>query len=87
MERRLNHRDSLPRIAGATHENIDRGKIPLRPRVDRDVTLRQHHHARHAAIRREVVEVAMQDGRTRNYGTLTQRTINKIGLIKVPSTP
>src|SRR5271155_1836019 len=40
----LQHRQRVIRIAAAAHEDIHRGEIALRPRVDRDVTLRQHEH-------------------------------------------
>ena len=66
------------RVAGATHEDVHGGETPLGPCVDRDMTLRQHDHARHAAIGREVVEMAVQDRRTGLQRSFTQRRIDVI---------
>ena len=87
LEQALHDRNGKVRVARPTHENIHGGEIPLGPCVDRDVAFRQHHHARHAAIGREVVEMAVQDRGPGRYGGLTQGTVDLLRIIKIPGIP
>src|SRR5665213_1121101 len=73
----LQHRQRFVRIAGAAHEDVDRGEVTLRPGVDRDMTLGQYQHARYTAVGSEMMEMTVQYGCTRRLGRLTQREVDR----------
>ncbi len=75
------------RIACSTHENVDRGEVPLRPCVYRDMTFSKYNHARHTAIWSEMVEVTMQNSCTRRDGRFPKRLVNMFGISKIASIP
>ncbi len=87
LKRSLNDWNGTTWVARAAHENVDRGKIPLWPSMDRDMTLCQHNHPGYATIRREVMEVTVKDCRPRRDGRFPKRPIDMIRLIEVARTP
>jgi hypothetical protein len=52
---------SKMRLRGSAHENVESRVSVFGPAVDADVRLSKHGNARHAAIRREVMHVDVQE--------------------------
>ena len=64
------------------HEHVERGIVGLGPAVDRDVALGQHGHPRHAAVRREVVKMNVQQARACRIHALFQGMLDMLDIIE-----
>ena len=68
--------DGRSRIGLAAHEHIERGIAVFGPAMDRDMRLGEHRHPRYAPIRREVVEMDVQERRTGDLDATSQRMLD-----------
>ena len=76
LERFAQNLDRIVRLGLAAHEDVERGIVGFRPAMDRDVAFRQHRHARHAAIGREMVEVDVEKRRLRHLDATAERRLD-----------
>jgi len=74
--------DRQPWLGIAAHEHVKRGITVFGPAMDRDMRLSQHSHTRHAAIRREVMQMDMQECRARNFNTPPQRLVDVLYVVE-----
>src|SRR5476649_1341833 len=77
--------ENLKRLAGvgiAAHEDVEGGKAFFRPSVDGDVAFRQYRHAGNAAAVFELVQVNMQQGRTRLIHRIDQSRFDTFAIIQ-----
>ena len=82
LESRLQDVDGGVRLGVAAHEDIERGIAGLGPAVDADVAFRQHRHPGNAAVRREVMQVDMQQRCTRHLNAAFQRLFDVLEIVK-----
>ena len=75
------------RIARAAHEDVEGGKTAFGPRVQADVRLREHGHARNSAIGGEVVQMDVQQRRAGGIDRLPQCVFYVVGIIEPRRTP
>src|SRR5947209_9873197 len=76
------HRNAGVGIGAAAHENVDGGIARLGPRMDRNVALGQHRHARYAAVGLEVMQVDVQQGSAGRSDGKPQRLLDVIDIIE-----
>jgi hypothetical protein len=74
--------DRRSRIGVAAHEHVKRGIAIFRPAMDGDMRLRQNGYARNAAVRREVVEVNMQECSPRNLHTPPKSLVDVVYIVE-----
>ena len=86
LERLAQDVDTLLRLGIAAHEDVNGRKLGVRPAMDRDMALREHGHPRHSALRREVMQVNMQQRSASYFNTTLQRAFDVLEIIKPPST-
>ena len=70
------------RLRLAAHEHVEGGIVRLRPAVHRDVGLREHGYTRHAAVRREVVQMDVQKRSACHFDASSQRSLDMLEVIK-----
>src|SRR3546814_18116476 len=59
-----------------SHEDVERGIAGFRPGVDRDVRLRQHRHAGNTVVRREMMQVDVQQRRLGRLDAFAQSVLD-----------
>src|SRR3546814_2425469 len=64
------------RLGRAAHEDVERGIAGFRPGVDRDVRLRQHRHAGNTVVRREMMQVDVQQRRLGRLDAFAQSVLD-----------
>ena len=75
--------DASIRIGRSAHEYIERGIACVGPGVNRNVTFRQHGHAGHA-VRREMMNVNVQQRRARDFNAASQGRFDMLDVIEPP---
>lgn len=83
LERLAQHINAEVRLRVSAHEDVQCGVVGFRPRVDRNVTFRQHRNAGDAAVWREMVEVAMQKRRPSHVHATLQRRLDVFEIVDV----
>ena len=84
LERFAQHGHAGVRIGAAAHEDVDRGVMRFRPGVDRDVALGQHRYPCHTAMGRDMVQMNVQEGRSRHLNALLQRVADVPKIVQAP---
>ena len=74
-------------ITSAAHEDVYSRKGTFRPRMDGDVAFSEDHHPGDAAIRREMVEMTMQDRGPGGYSRFPKRAVDMLRTGKVGGVP
>src|SRR3546814_10119794 len=74
------HLHGAVRLSGAAHEDVERRVAGLRPGVDGDVRLGEHRHAGDAVVRREAVQVDVQQSRPGGRHAFAQGVLD-IGVV------
>src|SRR3546814_7675552 len=75
-EARAQNLDRAMRLGRAAHEDVERGIAGFRPGVDRDVRLRQHRHAGNTVVRREMMQVDVQQRRLGRLDAFAQSVLD-----------
>jgi hypothetical protein len=57
----------------AAHEDIEGGIAVFGPAVNRDMRFGEHRHARHSTVRREVMEMDVQERRSSDLDATSKR--------------
>src|SRR3546814_7136469 len=76
-EARAQNLDRAMRLGRAAHEDVERGIAGFRPGVDRDVRLRQHRHAGNTVVRREMMQVDVQQRRLGRLDAFAQSVLDR----------
>ena len=70
------HLDRLMRLGIAAHEDVDRDVGAFRPGLDGDMAFREHGHAGDTSIRREAMEVDIDERRAGRLHGAAQRRLD-----------